>query len=86
MGRWMKPEIYPLLVPMVFVTSLCTFQLARNILGNPDVRVNKSHRLKGVLDNEEEGEKYVEHGFRRFLRTRRPEVMPAINRFFSEDK
>ncbi|KAL6139904.1 hypothetical protein ACLB2K_058205 [Fragaria x ananassa] len=53
------------------------------------VRVNKAHRRMAVLDNEEEGEKYAEHGLRKYLRTRRPEVMPTINHFFShsqEDK
>ncbi|KAB1211435.1 hypothetical protein CJ030_MR6G021375 [Morella rubra] len=86
MGRWMKPEIVPLLIPMAFVTGLCTFSLVRNILSNPAVRVNKAHRRTAVLDNAEEGERYVEHGFRKFLRTRSPEVFPTINRFFSEDK
>ncbi|XP_019195205.1 PREDICTED: uncharacterized protein LOC109188984 [Ipomoea nil] len=84
MGRWMKPEIYPLLAPMAFVVGLCTFQLTRNLFMNPDVRVNKAHRATAVLENREEGEKYAEHGFRQFLRTRPPEVMPAINRFFSD--
>ncbi|CAI9109878.1 OLC1v1009799C1 [Oldenlandia corymbosa var. corymbosa] len=83
MGRWMKPEIYPLLGAMTFVTGMCVFQLTRNILLNPDVRVNKTHRKTAVLENQEEGEKYAEHGLRKFLRTRPPEVMPAINRFFA---
>ncbi|OIW01811.1 hypothetical protein TanjilG_07528, partial [Lupinus angustifolius] len=78
--------VYPLLAAMTFVTSMCTFQLARNMLQNPDVRINKTRRSMGVLDNKEEGEKYAEHGFRKFLRTRPPEVMPSINHFFSEDK
>jgi len=39
-----------------------------------------------VLDNREEGEKYAEHGLRKFLRTRPPEIMPTINHFFSQDK
>ncbi|KAF1888797.1 hypothetical protein Lal_00036839 [Lupinus albus] len=86
MGRWMKPEVYPLLAAMTFVTSMCVFQLTRNMLQNPDVRINKSRRSMGVLDNKEEGEKYAEHGLRKFLRTRPPEVMPSINHFFSEDK
>ncbi|OAY56949.1 uncharacterized protein LOC110609431 [Manihot esculenta] len=85
MGRWMRPEVYPLLGAMAFVTSLCTFQLTRNVFLNPEVRINKSHRLAGVLDNEEEGEKYAQHGLRKFLRTRRPEIMPAINRFFTDE-
>lgn len=47
-------------------------------------RINKTHRGTAVLDNEEEGKKYVEHGLRKFLRTRPPEIMPTINRFFSK--
>nr|XP_023892745.1 uncharacterized protein LOC112004744 [Quercus suber]POE60444.1 hypothetical protein CFP56_55249 [Quercus suber] len=85
MGRWMRPEVYPLLAAMTFVTSLCTFQLVRNVLQNPDVRVNKAHRKTAVLDNREEGMRYAEHGFRKFLRTRQPEIMPTINHFFSQD-
>ncbi|KAH1200162.1 hypothetical protein HKD37_18G052166 [Glycine soja] len=124
MGRWMKPEVYPLLAAMTFVSSMCVFQLTRNMLGNPDVRrpapdptdaqapsarsnrstgpaymarpardlnalsarINKTRRSMPVLDNREEGEKYAEHGLRKFLRTRPPEIMPTINHFFSEDK
>ncbi|TYI68136.1 hypothetical protein E1A91_D08G068300v1 [Gossypium mustelinum] len=79
MGRWMKPEVYPLVGAMAFVTSMCIFQLTRNVFLNPAVS-------QAVLENYEEGEKYAEHGLRKFLRTRPPEVMPAINHFFSEDK
>ncbi|GAY46282.1 hypothetical protein WN944_005356 [Citrus x changshan-huyou] len=86
MGRWMRPEVYPLMAAMTFVASMCVFQLTRNVLLNPDVRINKGRRSMGVLENEEEGEKYAEHGLRRFLRTRPPQVMPAINRFFTQDK
>ncbi|KAL3568124.1 hypothetical protein D5086_030775 [Populus alba] len=56
MGRWMKPEVYPLLAAMTCVTSLCIFQLTRNVFMNPDVRVNKANRGMGVLENKEEGE------------------------------
>ncbi|KAI5559029.1 hypothetical protein POPTR_017G098800v4 [Populus trichocarpa] len=86
MGRWMKPEVYPLLAAMTCVTSLCIFQLTRNVFMNPDVRVNKANRGMGVLENKEEGERYAEHGLRKFLRTRPPEIMPTVNHFFSEDK
>ncbi|XP_057757903.1 uncharacterized protein LOC130976953 isoform X1 [Arachis stenosperma] len=91
MGRWMKPEVYvqvyPLMAAMTFVTSMCVFQLTRNLIRNPDVRVSKARRNMGVLENPEEGEKYVEHGLRKFLRTRPPEIMPTINHFFSsQDK
>ncbi|OWM84712.1 hypothetical protein CDL15_Pgr027499 [Punica granatum] len=71
---------------MGFVTSMCIFQLTRNAIMNPDVRINKAHRATAVLDNEEEGKKYAEHGLRKFLRTRPPEIMPAINHFFSKDE
>ncbi|TYJ21441.1 hypothetical protein E1A91_A08G064900v1 [Gossypium mustelinum] len=86
MGRWMKPEVYPLVGAMAFVTSMCIFQFTRNVFLNPAVRINKSDRSQAVLENYKEGEKYAEHGLRKFLRTRPPEVMPAINHFFSEDK
>lgn len=56
-----------------------TFILIRKIV----YRINKAHRSMGVLENEEEGEKYAKHSLRNFLRTRPPQVMPSINRFFS---
>ncbi|KAF3788281.1 hypothetical protein EJ110_NYTH21150 [Nymphaea thermarum] len=83
--RTRPPEVYPLLAAMGFVSSICVFSLTRNLFMNPDVRVNKEHRATAVLENYEEGERYADHGFRRFLRTRPPEVMPAINSFFSSD-
>ncbi|KAB1211436.1 hypothetical protein CJ030_MR6G021374 [Morella rubra] len=86
MGRWMKPEVVPLLIPMVVVAGLCSFSLGRNLLSNPNVRVSKARRLNAVDDHAEEGERYADHAFRKFLRTRPPEIFPAINRFFSEDK
>ncbi|KAL3501060.1 hypothetical protein ACH5RR_035509 [Cinchona calisaya] len=82
-SRWIKPEIYPLLAPVAAVVGLCTMQLVRNICTNPEVRVTKEHRAAGVLDNFEEGEYYAQHRLRQFLRGKRPEVMPNINKFFS---
>lgn len=46
-------------------------------------RVTKENRAAGVLDNFEEGEKYAQHGVRKFLRTQTPEIMPKLNKFFS---
>ncbi|CAO2817301.1 unnamed protein product [Amaranthus hypochondriacus] len=86
MGRWIKPDVYPLIAAMSFVSSMCVFQLTRNILLNPDVRINKANRATAVLGNHEEGERYAEHGFRKFLRTRPPQVMPTINNFFSNNE
>ncbi|KAK8497966.1 hypothetical protein V6N12_057140 [Hibiscus sabdariffa] len=72
----------------------CILGLAHNIgwcsvveaHGSWDTRINKSDRSKAVLENYEEGEKYAEHGLRKFLRTRPPEIMPAVNHFFSRNE
>ncbi|XAR71313.1 hypothetical protein NMG60_11028518 [Bertholletia excelsa] len=85
MGRWLIPEVYPLLAAVSFVGGLVVFQLTRNVFLNPEVRINKEHRSTAVLENADEGEKYAEHGLRKFLRTRPPEIMPSINRFFSSE-
>ncbi|KAF9597145.1 hypothetical protein IFM89_016133 [Coptis chinensis] len=82
----MNPQVYPLMAAMTFVIGMCGFQLTRNMLLNPDVRINKAHRTSAVLDNKEEGEKYAEHGLRKFLRQRPKEIMPTINQFFSGEK
>ncbi|KAI3975137.1 hypothetical protein MKX01_038465 [Papaver californicum] len=86
MRRWVRPEVYPLLVPLVTVVSLVSMQLIRNITTNPEVRVTKEKRAAGILENFEEGEKYAEHGLRRFVRGRRPEIMPSFNSFFADPK
>jgi len=39
----------------------------------------------GILENKDEGEKYAQHNFRKYLRTRQPQVMPSLNRFFSQE-
>ncbi|KAL6841969.1 hypothetical protein ACP4OV_028481 [Aristida adscensionis] len=83
MGRWLKPDVYPLIAAMSFVTGMCVFQLSRNAVMNPDVRVSKRNRQSAVPDNAAEGERYAQHSFRRFLATQRPEVFPALNRFFA---
>lgn len=64
----------------------CGFQLARNICINPEVRVTKQNRAAGVLDNFSEGEKYSEHGLRKLVRNRSPQIMPSINNFFTDPK
>ncbi|GMH19036.1 hypothetical protein Nepgr_020877 [Nepenthes gracilis] len=85
-NRWLRPEVYPLFAAVGVAIGICGFQLVRNILSNPEVRVNKEKRAAGVLENFAEGEKYKEHSLRRFLRNRAPEIMPTINRFFSDPK
>jgi len=49
-------------------------------------RVNKEGRAAGVLDNFAEGERYAEHILRKFVRNKTPEIMPSINRFFTNPK
>ncbi|CAI9093272.1 OLC1v1028737C1 [Oldenlandia corymbosa var. corymbosa] len=83
-SRWIKPEVYPLLAPVGAVVGLMAMQLVRNVYTNPEVRVTKQNRAAGVLENFEEGERYSQHFVRRFVRGKRPEVMPNINKFFSD--
>ncbi|KAI4336081.1 hypothetical protein L6164_014655 [Bauhinia variegata] len=85
-NRWLRPEVYPLFAAVGAAIGICGFQLVRNILINPEVRVNKEGRAAGVLENFAEGEKYAEHGLRKFVRNRAPEIMPSINNFFSDPK
>nr|DAD30652.1 TPA_asm: hypothetical protein HUJ06_009503 [Nelumbo nucifera] len=84
MSRWLRPEVYPLFAAVGTAVGICAMQLARNIYTNPDVRVTKENRAAGVLDNFSEGERYAEHGLRKFLRNRAPEIMPSVNKFFSD--
>ncbi|KAK6160350.1 hypothetical protein DH2020_003731 [Rehmannia glutinosa] len=84
MSRWVKPEVYPLFASVGVVLGICSMQLVRNICTNPEVRGFERERGCSVLDNFEEGKKYKEHGLRKYLRGRRPEVMPKINGFFSD--
>ncbi|KAL6523419.1 hypothetical protein OROGR_017022 [Orobanche gracilis] len=84
MSKWVKPEVYPLFAATATVLGICSMQLIRNISSNPEVRVLKENRAAGILENFEEGKKYKEHALRRFLRGRRPEIMPKINGFFSD--
>lgn len=47
-------------------------------------RVTKQNRAAGVLDNFAEGEKYAEHSLRKFVRNKKPEIMPSLNSFFTD--
>ncbi|KEH20547.1 NADH-ubiquinone reductase complex 1 MLRQ subunit [Medicago truncatula] len=82
--KWIKPEVYPLFAAVGTVVGICAMQLVRNICTNPEVRVNKQNRIAGVLENHAEGEAYAEHRVRKFLRNKPPQVMPSVNKFFSE--
>jgi hypothetical protein len=69
--------VYPLFVPMAAALGICSYQLVRNITGNPEVRVTKEKRAAGVLDNHDEGERYANHGLRKFVRGKKPEIMAS---------
>ncbi|XP_041014212.1 uncharacterized protein LOC121257317 [Juglans microcarpa x Juglans regia] len=83
-NRWLRPEVYPLFAAVGVAVGICGMQLVRNICTNPEVRVIKEKRAAGVLENFEEGEKYKEHGLRKFVRNKSPEIMPSVNKFFSD--
>ncbi|MED6203912.1 hypothetical protein PIB30_004041 [Stylosanthes scabra] len=83
-NRWLKPEVYPLFASVGVAVGICAMQLVRNITTNPEVRVLKEKRSAGILENFEEGEKYSQHSVRKFVRNRTPEIMPSINKFFSD--
>ncbi|CAK7329002.1 unnamed protein product [Dovyalis caffra] len=85
-SRWLRPEVYPLFAAVGLAIGICGFQLARNICINPEVRVTKQNRAAGVLDNFSEGEKYSQHGLRKFSRNKSHEIMPSVNNFFTDPK
>ncbi|CAL9117994.1 B12d protein [Musa troglodytarum] len=83
-SRWVRPEVFPLLAAVGTAVGICGMQLIRNICINPEVRVTKENRAAGVLDNFQEGERYAEHGLRKFVRNKSPQIMPSLNNFFSD--
>ncbi|KAF7006738.1 hypothetical protein CFC21_021745 [Triticum aestivum] len=82
--RWLRPEVYPIFAATGVAVSICAMQLIRNITTNPEVRVTKENRAAGIQENFDEGKRYSQHGFRKFIDRQRPEIMPAINNFFSD--
>ncbi|KAF5745930.1 hypothetical protein HS088_TW06G00095 [Tripterygium wilfordii] len=83
---WIRPEVYPLFAAVGVAVTMCSIQLVRNIFTNPEVRVTKENRLAGVLENQDEGERYAEHAVRKFVRGRAPEIMHSLNSSFSDPK
>ncbi|CAL5079653.1 unnamed protein product [Urochloa decumbens] len=82
--RWLRPEVYPLFFATGVAVSICGMQLIRNITGNPEVRVLKEKRAAGVLENFEEGKKYSQHGFRKFIDGKKPEIMQSLNSWMAD--
>ncbi|KAL4383840.1 hypothetical protein GQ457_15G012140 [Hibiscus cannabinus] len=48
--------------------------------------VTKENRTAGVLENLAEGQKYVEHFLRKYVRNNAAEIMSGINSFFTDPK
>ncbi|CAN6180271.1 unnamed protein product, partial [Urochloa humidicola] len=82
--RWLRPEVYPLFVATGVAVGICGMQLIRNITGNPEVRVLKEKRAAGVLENFDEGKRYSQHGFRKFIDGRKPEIMQSLNSWMAD--
>ncbi|CAH8337229.1 unnamed protein product [Eruca vesicaria subsp. sativa] len=85
-SRWLRPEVYPLFAATGVAVGICAFSLIRNITGNPEVRCTKENRAAGILDNHAEGERYKENFLRKYVRNKHPEIMPGINKFFTDPK
>lgn len=68
----------------LFVYERCKIWYGWIIYGM--IRVTKENRTAGVLENFAEGERYAEHGLRKFVRNKAPQIMPSINAFFSDPK
>ena len=54
------------------------------ILEIENCRIWKEGRKDAMLDNTEEGKRYVENGFRSYLRAQSPQIFVRANRFFSD--
>lgn len=83
---YLRFQAYPIFAATGIAVTMCFFQLSRNLFTNPEVRLLKENRAAGILDNFEEGEKYAEHKLRKFVRNKSPEIMPSINKYFTESK
>jgi len=53
---------------------------------NGTCRLSKENRSAGILENYEEGERYAEHGLRKYVRNRAPQIMSSINDFFTKEE
>lgn len=85
-SRWIRPEIYPLFAAIGTALGLCGFAIARNLVANPDVRINKVDRAAGYLENFKEGENYHQHSLRKYVEDRPPQIFAGLNKGFSSPK
>ncbi len=61
-------KVYPIFAAIGGACVLCAAQCGRQLLSSPDVRIVKSERAMGVLEDKrfhKEGSEFREHGLRR---------------------
>ncbi|KAK4258180.1 hypothetical protein QN277_007653 [Acacia crassicarpa] len=83
-NKWIRHEVCPLFAAVGVAVGICGMQLVRNMTTNPEVRVTEEKRAAGVLENFAEGEKCSQQFLRGFVRNKSLEIMPSINKFFSD--
>eukprot|EP00959_Pyramimonas_sp_CCMP1952_P452726 9467070-Pyramimonas_sp.AAC.1 len=79
---WVRPEVYPIAAALGAAVSLCGFMCTRTMMCNPDVRIAKSDRGLGLLEDDrfyKEGESFNNHAVRRWARTVPAQLMPGLN-------
>ena len=61
-------QAYPIFVAIGGACAMCAAQCGRQLFSSPDVRIQKSERSMGVLEDKQffrEGERFREHSLRR---------------------
>ena len=61
-------QAYPIFVAIGGACMMCAAQCGRQLMSSPDVRISKSERALGVLEDKrftKEGAEFREHGLRR---------------------
>mmetsp|Transcript_2237 Transcript_2237/g.14822 ORF Transcript_2237/g.14822 Transcript_2237/m.14822 type:complete len:90 (-) Transcript_2237:601-870(-) len=89
MSRWLKPEVYPLLVAVGGGVTVCAAHLTRMVFFSPDCLVSKTSRGMAIPEEDkwtEVGHSYREHPLRRFLRDKNTMIMPSLNESMSSPK
>ena len=68
-------QAYPIFVAIGGACIMCAAQCGRQLMSSPDVRISKSERALGVLEDKrftKEGAEFREHGLRRCAPSPRP--------------
>lgn len=79
-----KLDIYTIIIcqRMEYATH-CEYEYECDVVVH---RVTKENRAAGILENFDEGQRYSQHGFRKFIDGKSPEIMPSVNSFFADPK